>query len=67
MTSLNFKKKNIATGLVVLGIFLGFFWLILDINIPHGLSDGILYVTLVLLAFFTSSKKIILQPSEGYG
>ena len=39
--------------------------LLLDIMIPLGVADGILYITLVLVAFFTKNKNLYISaPSQ---
>ena len=59
MTTLNdpIKNKNILYtlmgGLVAIAI------LLLDISIPLGVADGVLYISLVLIALFIKNKKFI--------
>ena len=51
------KNKTPAYVLLTAALAVGI--LLLDIMIPLGVADGILYITLVLVAFFTKNKKFI--------
>ena len=51
--------KNKTPLYVLLTVILAVGILLLDIMIPLGVADGILYITLVLVAFFTKNKKFI--------
>jgi len=51
--------KNKTPLYVLLTVILAVGILLLDIMIPLGVADGILYGTLVLVAFFTKNKKFI--------
>ena len=59
MTTLSdyIKNKNVLYtligGLVAIAI------LLLDISIPLGVADGVLYISLVLISLFTKNKKFI--------
>ena len=51
--------KNKTPLYVLLAVALAAGILLLDIMIPLGVAGGILYITLVLVAFFTKNKKFI--------
>ena len=51
------KNKIPLYALLTVALAVGI--LLLDIMIPLGVADGILYITLVLVAFFTKNKKFI--------
>ena len=51
------KNKNFIFFLFALAVASGL--LLLDISVPLGVADGILYIALVLIAFFTKNKNFI--------
>ena len=56
---MTYPTKNKIPLYALLTVALAAGILLLDIMIPLGVADGILYVTLVLVAFFTKNKKFI--------
>ena len=50
------KNKTFIYALLAAVVASG---LLLDIAIPLGVADGILYIALVLIAFFTKNKNFI--------
>ena len=51
------KKKNFIYTALSTTVTFGI--LLLDITIPLGVADGVFYIALVLIAFFTKNKKFI--------
>ena len=56
---MNYPTKNKIPAYFLLTVALAAGILLLDIMIPLGVADGILYITLVLVAFYTKNKKFI--------
>ena len=56
---MNFLTKQSDTFLIGLGALVTAGILLLDIALPLGVADGVLYVALVLIALFAKNKKFI--------
>ena len=56
MTTLSDSIKNKNILYTLMGGLVATAILLLDISIPLGVADGVLYISLVLIALFTKNK-----------